>query len=293
MELYQLEYFIKIAEVGTISNAAKQLHVSQPALTRSIQKLEDELELKLFNRVKNRLYLNENGYFVLDFARKLINEKNNMLASIEHYKQSEETIFIGSCAPAPLWGVKQILKCTYPQKKLESFISDDQTTLIDRFKKDEVSLIILNHPLYDKNITSKKLFTETLHVALNKNDPLTQYNSLTFDKLNGSNILVLSKTGYWSKICEKHLNRSLFLVQEDIEAYKALNKASTLPTFRTNITLHKFKNTEDKVYLPITDKEATLTFYIIYKKENENLFASLESSVSKIPWNEYRNEDNL
>ena len=52
MELYQLEYYIKIAEVGTISKAAEQLHISQPALTRSIQKLEDELELTLFNRKK-------------------------------------------------------------------------------------------------------------------------------------------------------------------------------------------------------------------------------------------------
>ena len=137
------------------------------------------------------------------------------------------------------------------------------------------------------------MFTETLYVALNKDDPLTQYNSLTFEQLNGSNILVLSKTGYWSKICDEKLNHSLFLVQEDIDAYKALNKASTLPTFRTNITIQKFKNKEDKIYLPITDKEATLTFYIIYKKENKNLFNSLENHVSKIPWNEYRNEDNL
>lgn len=293
MELYQLEYFIKIAEVGTISKAAEQLHISQPALTRSIQKLEDEFELTLFNRTKNRLSLNENGYYVLDFARKLVNDKNTMLTSIEHYKQSKETIFIGSCAPAPLWGIKQILKNTFPQKKLTSFISDNQTSLIEKLKTDEISLLILNQPLHDKNIISKDLFTETLYVALNKDDPLTQYKSLTFEQLNGSNILVLSKTGYWSKICDEKLNHSLFLAQEDIEAYKALNQASTLPTFRTNITIQKFKNTEDKIYLPITDKEATLTFYIIYKKENKNLFDSLENHVSKIPWNEYRNEDNL
>ena len=50
LELYQLVQLLAIAECGTISKAAEQLHLSQPALSRSMQKLEEELQVTLFDR---------------------------------------------------------------------------------------------------------------------------------------------------------------------------------------------------------------------------------------------------
>ena len=51
-ELYQLEQLLAVAEHGTLSNAAEQLHISQPALSRSMQRLEAELQVTLFTRQK-------------------------------------------------------------------------------------------------------------------------------------------------------------------------------------------------------------------------------------------------
>ena len=56
-ELYQLTQLIAIAECGTMSGAAGQLHLSQPALSRSMQKLEEELQVTLFDRKKNKIAL--------------------------------------------------------------------------------------------------------------------------------------------------------------------------------------------------------------------------------------------
>lgn len=55
IELYQLIQLLVIAECGTISGAAEQLHLSQPALSRSMQKLEDILQVTLFDRQRNKL----------------------------------------------------------------------------------------------------------------------------------------------------------------------------------------------------------------------------------------------
>ena len=52
-ELHQLEQLITVAECGTLSAAAEELHLSQPALSRSMQKLEAELQVPLFTRHKN------------------------------------------------------------------------------------------------------------------------------------------------------------------------------------------------------------------------------------------------
>lgn len=61
MRLSQLEYFRKVAELGSVSGAARELHVSQPAITTSIRALEEELGVELFDRVKQRMILTEAG----------------------------------------------------------------------------------------------------------------------------------------------------------------------------------------------------------------------------------------
>ena len=71
-ELYQLIQLIAIAECGTISRAAEQLHLSQPALSRSMQKLEDILQVTLFDRQKNKITLNKNGKLAVEQARRCL-----------------------------------------------------------------------------------------------------------------------------------------------------------------------------------------------------------------------------
>lgn len=61
MELQQLRYFVRVAQVESISKAAKSLHISQPALSKSIMRLEQELGCDLFDRTGKRIHLNEKG----------------------------------------------------------------------------------------------------------------------------------------------------------------------------------------------------------------------------------------
>lgn len=61
MDLYQLRYFQAVAKYQNITQASEELHVSQPALSRSIKKLETELGVDLFDRIGRRVVLNDNG----------------------------------------------------------------------------------------------------------------------------------------------------------------------------------------------------------------------------------------
>jgi DNA-binding transcriptional LysR family regulator len=73
MDLRQMRTFVTVAELGTVSKAALQLHVAQPALSRQIAALEEELGVRLFDRVAGRLQLSGPGESLLGECRGLLN----------------------------------------------------------------------------------------------------------------------------------------------------------------------------------------------------------------------------
>jgi DNA-binding transcriptional LysR family regulator len=64
MEMYQIRHFLAVSEYLNFRRAAEKCHVSGPALTRAIQKLEDELGGKLFRRERNRTHLTDLGALI-------------------------------------------------------------------------------------------------------------------------------------------------------------------------------------------------------------------------------------
>lgn len=73
MTFDQLQYFVTIAKTGSMTKAAEQLNIVQPALSRTIQRLESELNTKLFDRKGKAVTLNENGSAFLQFAEQCVN----------------------------------------------------------------------------------------------------------------------------------------------------------------------------------------------------------------------------
>ncbi|HZT88151.1 MAG TPA: LysR family transcriptional regulator [Stellaceae bacterium] len=74
MELRSLHYFVRIAELGSITRAAAHLHVAQPALTRHVQRLEEELGVALFTRANRGVRLTEAGQKLLEGALRILRD---------------------------------------------------------------------------------------------------------------------------------------------------------------------------------------------------------------------------
>ena len=97
MELQQIRYFVAVAETGNVTVAAARLHLSQPALSRQVRALEDELGVPLFDRVRQRIRLTEAGRFFLDRARQLICDAETAALQVrELYAQAGRTIRLGT-----------------------------------------------------------------------------------------------------------------------------------------------------------------------------------------------------
>lgn len=74
MTLQQLRYVIKIVECGSITEAAKQLFISQPSLSNAVKELETELSIEIFNRTAKGISLTTDGTEFLSYARQVIEQ---------------------------------------------------------------------------------------------------------------------------------------------------------------------------------------------------------------------------
>lgn len=128
-ELYQLEQLLAVSECGTLSQAAEQLHLSQSALSRSMQRLEAELQVTLFTRQKNRIELNECGRMAVEHARRIIEQARDMALRVQAFDRSQRTILVGSCAPAPLWEIPPLLSGLYPDRIISSELREPEALL--------------------------------------------------------------------------------------------------------------------------------------------------------------------
>ena len=264
IELYQLTQLAAIAKHGTLSKAAEELHLSQPALSRSMQKLEGELQVSLFIRQKNKIEFNENGKMAVDYAEKILNELRSMSEQIRRFDRSRHTIFVGSCAPAPLWEIVPTLSELYPDLTIATEMKEPEI-LLRGLREKTYQMVILPFPVEREGLRCVKYEEEHLFFSLPPAHPLSGSKALHLIDLNGETMLLRSKIGFWNQMHQEKMPDTHFLVQEETFAFNALVKASALPSFTSDLVIKREGPVPNRVIVPILDKEANVTFYCLYR----------------------------
>ena len=262
-ELYQLEQLLAVAACGTLSNAAEQLHISQPALSRSMQRLEAELQVSLFTRQKNKIELNENGPMAVDYARKIMEQSQDMISRIQAFDRSQRTILFGACAPAPLWEIPALLSDLYPEMTISSEIRENDV-LLQGLRDDVYQLIVLPFPVDEPGMICAKYGEEHLFFSLPPAHPLSGSKALYMKDLNGETMLLRNRLGFWRELTVRKMPDTRFLEQEDV-AFDELVKFSALPSFATDLWLNREGNHVNRVNIPILDEEANVSYYCLCK----------------------------
>lgn len=147
MTLVQLKHFVVLAEVGSYVQACKLLFLTQPALTRSIQALEDELSGQLFDRLGRRIALTPFGHEALQRARRLV-------ADAEALKLTGKGLHAGligslrvglSSGPGALLSIPLMLHMAEHHPKLQLNISRGNTAvLIDALREQLLDAVVVD-----------------------------------------------------------------------------------------------------------------------------------------------------
>ncbi len=281
IEIYLLEQLDAFARLGTLSKASEELHLTQPSLTRSMQKLEELIGVPIFERTKNKLSLNENGLIAAEYARRILDEEDRMVDHLRALDRSTRTISVGAVAPGPLIEFVPSLSALFPDMSIVSEVKTEDE-LIDGLGSSLYQFVILTHLIEDENLISEKYGDEQLFVSLPKKHRLSKKKKLSFRELNGESFLMLSEVGVWDKLVRENMPDSSFLIQNDQNALGELIEASNLPNFATDITIRAYENMQipsrnlsDRVLIPISDESATMDFYIVANKDLPSRYKSI------------------
>ena len=277
-ELDQLEQLLAVAEHGTLSNAAEHLHISQPALSRSMQRLEAELQVPLFDRQKNRIALNENGRMAVEYAQQILNQSRDLVSRLQAFDRSQRTILLGSCAPVPLWEIPPVLSALYPDRTISSEMRENDV-LLQGLRDSVYQLIILPYPVEEPGIACVKYGEEHLFFSLPPAHPLSGSKGLYMKDLNGETMLLRNRLGFWRGLAARKMPDTRFLEQEDV-AFDELVRASALPSFATDVVLNREGAPLNRVNIPILDEEANVTYYCLYRPSGQN---DLSSFIKTLP----------
>ena len=105
MDLREVRTFVGVADLGTVSRAAEQLHITQPALSRQIANLESELGLRLFDRVGRRLLLTSEGAQLLQQCRGLLSYSQAVREQADGLKRGDAGMLRVSASPHLIEGL--------------------------------------------------------------------------------------------------------------------------------------------------------------------------------------------
>lgn len=280
IEIYLLEQLSAFAEYGTLSKAAEALHISQPALSRSMKKIEEELGVSLFERDKARISLNETGELAAKLAAEMLSLNNGMERRIKAFDRSLHSITVGSCAPFPTNALMPLLQEYFGDMMITSClaeIDEVEAGLLDN----TYQIGILNKPVENEDLFCQRFISEHLFISVPKTHRLAKKKAIKFDDFEGESFLMFEHVGCWKDLCHAKMTGANFLIQNSMDSLEELIRGTDFPCFTTDAFMQTSPVTSNRVAVPIEEPEAYQTFYIAcqnsYKKKYASFFNSIRS----------------
>lgn len=194
MTIQQLKYIIKVAEIGSITEAAKTLFISQPSLSNAIKEIEKEARITIFTRSRQGIALTKEGLEFLGYVRNVVqqmelledkyitnvSEKIRFAVSTQHYTFTSNAF------------VDMIKR--FGQERYEFILNETQTRQImedvkNRFSDLGVLFIsreneaVIRKELAERNLVFHELFVARPHAFMSAAHPLARRNSITLEDL--------------------------------------------------------------------------------------------------------------
>jgi DNA-binding transcriptional LysR family regulator len=198
MEWNQLQYFQTVAQIQHFTRAAEILSISQPALSRSIARLEEELGVPLFERQGRMVSLNRYGEIFLKRVNRAIQEINDGQQEIQnliHPSHGSVSIgFIHTLGTNLIPDLLGLFRKNYPNINFQLF-QNGASMILDQLEAAEIDFCFCSPTQTREGVRWVKLFTEDLFVIVPNDHRLAKRSSIKLNEV-AEDPFILVKKGY-------------------------------------------------------------------------------------------------
>lgn len=194
MEFHQLRYVCAVAETGSFSRAAERCKIAQPSLSQQILKLEEDLGVKLFDRLGRSIRVTEAGRAFLPHARSILEQMEAARSSVaDKNADVRGSVAVGAIptiAPYLLPRYTAAFAKKYPDAKLR-IVEETTPLLVEGLRDLSIDLALLALPLRHKDLDFFPIRIEPIFAALPRDHPRAAADSLALKSLRGEPFVML------------------------------------------------------------------------------------------------------
>lgn len=272
MNIRDLQYFLAVAELEHFGHAAEQCNVSQPTLSGQIKKLEEQLEVKLFERSNRSVMLTEVGRDIARAARRAMLEVDGIYAIARSSRDPMSGNFrLGGFPTLASYIFPSLvprIKDAMPNLRL-ILIEEKTADLLEKVHQGDIDAALLALPVEDDSLMVQELFKDEFVLAVPPEHELTQHKTIDQAILKNYPLLLLEE-GHCMRdqaldVCQLHnIAEQQDFRATSMETLRQMVKAGTGITFMPKIAVEE--NEQGIHFIPFKAPAPRRTIGLVWRK---------------------------
>ena len=289
MTIRDLEIFIEVVKAKNMSNAAKNLEISQPTVSHAISQIENEYNVKLFDRVSKKLYITDVGLRLYDFALNILEQFEETVIFLQS-SSTAHNINLGVSSNFSSQFLLEIID-EYEEKKNDVSIRvyvDSREKIIQKLNAGIINLAILDGDIGVEDNSAEPFFEDEIFIISSKNSSINDKDVLEAEDLKNKKFVLGDLDDYSKKILLNYLREKSIPI--DLK-FICQNKDMVLNIVKNTDALSigassSFSDNE-LVKHRLSDISIKRTYYLVYhndaflKKNLKNFVNFVKNKFSK------------
>ena len=295
MELRHLRYFVAVGEEQHYGRAAERLHLAQPALSRQIQNLEEEIGVKLLERLPRGVKISAAGASFLDDARRILQQVNEATMRAARVARGQSGVLrVGFTESASWHGVVPDSFRQLRQRQRDVELQLYPTSSLEQIEAVRAGRLdagfVFSMPKSDRELDQMPVAIHHLVLAAPKGHPLTRLKKLRLRDMSETAFVWFPRRqspAYYDRLMHESFRGGLkapIIVQEAVDQATMLSLVSCRIGVAFVSDATRWRCPAGVVLLPVSDLNLPLPFALIWRKDNASpVLAKFVADVQLLP----------
>ncbi|MHB9097776.1 MAG: LysR family transcriptional regulator [Syntrophales bacterium] len=275
MNLNQLKIFYLAAKKGSLSAAAESLYITQPAVTKGIQRLQEHYEIKLFNRFGKKMALTDAGEVLYGIAESIFEMENQAEESLRDFQQRKRG-FIRILSSESFGSyylpfiINRFIRLNPRIRISMELLPTDQ--IVEKTAALANDLGFISYPVPHKKLISREVLEDSYQIIVPVNHPLAAKSVIEPEDLAGQSLIVHEKGSAPRRSTEEYIRRhnisiTIPMEHSNNEAIKTAVEEGLGIAVITRHVVSKELTMGTLRAIPLSDPAMTRKFYLIHHKD--------------------------